>query len=69
MPVILPGAAVEPTLPTFLQQTLWVDMRDWQSAGNDSLGRLACGILGRAPGDSSRVRIKVGDVWDFQNGT
>jgi DNA-directed RNA polymerase subunit RPC12/RpoP len=66
IPVILPGVKETPDLPLFVQQTLWVDMRDWESGENDGFYRLVCGILGKAPGDSPLKKFGVRDVAEWQ---
>jgi TIR domain len=45
IPVLLPGAGVEPRLPVFLQDFTWVDMRS--GIGGDPLDRLVWGITGK----------------------
>jgi len=67
IPVILPGASEKPELPLFLEQTLWVDMRDWENKKNDSFDRLCCGIIGRAPGDSPIFSPE--DAWESHQRT
>jgi small GTP-binding protein len=66
IPVILPGVTEAPELPLFVQQTVWVDMRDWENEQSDSFYRLVCGVLGRAPGDSPMKRFGVRDVAEWQ---
>lgn len=66
IPVILPGVEEAPELPLFVQQTLWVDMRDWQNDESDAFYRLVCGILARAPGDSPVKKFGVRDVAEWQ---
>jgi len=66
VPLILPDVKDTPELPLFVRQTLWVDMRDWESAGHDGFYRLICGILGRAPGDSPPRKFGAGDVAQWQ---
>ena len=66
IPLILPGAENPPELPLFVRQTVWVDMRSWQSEDDDSLYRLVCGILGRAPGDSPLRSFSVRQVAKWQ---
>jgi small GTP-binding protein len=66
IPVILPGVEETPDLPLFVQQTLWVDMRDWEKEESDGFYRLVCGILGRAPGDSPMKKFGVRDVAEWQ---
>lgn len=66
LPVILPKVEETPELPLFVRQTLWVDMRDWESDESDGFYRLVCGILGRAPGDSPMKRFGVRDVAEWQ---
>ena len=46
-PVLLPGAAEEPGLPSFLKAFTWVDLRG--GFNDDALGRLARRITGRKP--------------------
>ena len=67
VPVILPDAPSEPSIPLFVRQTLWVDMRDWQKPKSDAFARLQCGILGRSPGDSPK-ELSARDVWEWQVG-
>lgn len=66
VPVILPNAPQEPSIPVFVRQTLWVDMREWKAAKHDGFYRLLCGILGRQPGDSPLLDVKARHVWDWQ---
>jgi hypothetical protein len=66
IPVILPDVEESPELPLFVRQTLWVDMREWESDENDGFYRLVCGILGKAPGDSPMKRFGVRDVAGWQ---
>jgi hypothetical protein len=66
IPVILPGIDKPPELPLFVRQSLWVDMRTWQSEDDDSFYRLVCGILGRAPGDSPLTNFGVRQVSKWQ---
>jgi len=66
IPVILPGVDDVPELPLFVQQTLWVDMREWEKEDNDGFYQLVCGILARAPGDSPMKRFGVRDVAEWQ---
>ncbi|MDT5060270.1 MAG: hypothetical protein QOH63_729 [Acidobacteriota bacterium] len=66
IPVILPGVEKTPDLPLFVQQTLWVDMRDWETYESDGFYRLVCGILGKAPGDSPMKKFGVRDVAEWQ---
>ena len=44
IPVLLPGAPKEPGLPKFLQQLMWVDLRDGLT--RDRIDRLIWGIKG-----------------------
>ena len=67
VPVILPGVSTTPEIPLFVQQTLWVDMRDWQEKGHDGFYRLVCGIIGRAPGDSPLLKFNARHVRNWQN--
>ena len=46
IPVLLPGASVEPSLPRFLKEMTWVDFRVSQP---DPLARLIWGITGKRP--------------------
>src|SRR5215210_4976501 len=66
IPVILPGVKEVPELPLFVQQTLWVDMRDWEKDESDGCYQLVCGILAKAPGDSPMKRFGVRDVAEWQ---
>src|SRR5215210_262292 len=66
IPVILPGVKEVPELPLFVQQTLWVDMRDWEKDESDGFYQLVCGILAKAPGDSPMKRFGVRDVAEWQ---
>ena len=66
IPVILPGVKATPELPLFVRQTLWVDMREWETETNDSFYRLVCGILGRAPGNSPARKFGARDVAEWQ---
>jgi small GTP-binding protein len=66
IPVILPSVEEVPKLPLFVQQTIWVDMRDWENKESESFYRLVCGVLGRAPGDSPMKRFGVRDVAEWQ---
>jgi hypothetical protein len=66
IPVILPGADEEPEIPLFVQQTLWVDMRDWESEDSDGFYRLACAICGKAPGDSLMRKFTARHVAEWQ---
>jgi len=66
IPVILPGVEKLPDLPLFVQQTIWVDLRHWESDQNDGFYRLVCGILGRAPGASPMKKFGVRDVAEWQ---
>ncbi len=66
IPVILPGVQEVPELPLFVQQTLWVDMRDWEKEESDGFYQLVCGILARAPGDAPMKRFGVRDVAEWQ---
>jgi hypothetical protein len=65
IPAILPGVKDTPELPVFVRQSLWVDLRDWQSPQSDAFARLQCGILGKAPGDSPKG-LSARDVWEWQ---
>jgi hypothetical protein len=67
IPVILPGVSEPPGLPLFLRQTVWEDMRDWESEESDAFYRLVCGILGRAPGDSPMRKFGARHVFDWQS--
>jgi hypothetical protein len=66
IPVILPGVKETPELPLFVRQTLWVDLRDWESGESDGFYRLVCGILGKSPGDSPLKKFGVRDVAEWQ---
>jgi small GTP-binding protein len=66
IPIILPGVERAPDLPLFVQQALWVDMREWQNEESDGFYRLVCGVLGKAPGDSPMKRFGVRDVAEWQ---
>jgi hypothetical protein len=66
IPVILPDVEEAPELPLFVGQTLWVDMRDWESDGSDGFYRLVCGILGKAPGAAPMKKFGVRDVAEWQ---
>ncbi|MFL6207732.1 MAG: TIR domain-containing protein [Pyrinomonadaceae bacterium] len=66
IPVILPDVEETPELPLFVRQTLWVDMRGWETDESDGFYRLVCGILGKAPGDSPMKRFGVRDVAEWQ---
>lgn len=65
IPAILPEVEGTPDLPPFVRQSLWVDMRVWQSKSSDAFARLQCGILGKAPGDSPR-EFTAREVWKVQ---
>ena len=67
IPVILPDAPETPSLPIWLKQALWVNMHEWKKAGNDAFYQLICGILGRPPGDSPRLRVTRRDVDKWRN--
>ncbi len=60
LPVILPDAPSEPEIPIFVRQTLWVNMCKWTNEGDDGLYRFVCGILGKSPGDSPRMKFSAG---------
>jgi hypothetical protein len=47
IPVLLPGVKTEPSLPLFLQQFSWVDLR--RGLSSDGLLRLEWGITGNKP--------------------
>ena len=49
IPVLLPGAPLVPTLPSFLDNNLWVDFREGLD-DDDARWRFECGIRGEAPG-------------------
>ena len=66
IPVILPGVEGTPKLPIFVRQSLWVDMREWKQAKSDAFYRLACGILGKQPGDSPMTSLSARQVWEWQ---
>jgi small GTP-binding protein len=66
IPVILPGVEKTPDLPLFVQQTLWVDMRDWDKEESDGFYQMVCAILGRPPGDAPMKRFGVRDVAEWQ---
>lgn len=66
IPVILPGVEKAPELPLFVQQTLWVDMRDWDKEESDGFYQIVCAILGRPPGDAPMKRFGVRDVAEWQ---
>ena len=66
IPVILPGVEGPPELPIWIRQTLWVDMRNWTQKDDDGFYRLACGILGKRPGDASRASLRTREVWEWQ---
>lgn len=66
IPLILSGVEEAPELPLFVRQTLWVDMRDWQSKDDDGFYRLVCGIIGRAPGASPLKSFGVRQVLEWQ---
>jgi hypothetical protein len=66
IPVILPGADAQPEIPLFVQQTLWVDMRDWESEESEGFYRLVCAICGKAPGDSPLRKFTVRHVAKWQ---
>ncbi|GAK61316.1 methyltransferase type 11 [Candidatus Vecturithrix granuli] len=50
IPVLLPDAPHQPTLPMFLSGNMWVDFRGKRLDDDDTLWRLECGIRGVAPG-------------------
>ena len=50
IPVLLPGAAEKPELPTFLRAVTWADLRAGFS--DESLHPLICGIKGTAPAET-----------------
>lgn len=66
IPVVLPKVEEPPELPLFVQQTLWVDMCDWEDDKSDGFYRLVCGILGRPPGDSPMRKFGVRNVAEWQ---
>jgi DNA-binding response OmpR family regulator len=66
IPVLLPDVTDTPELPMFVRQTVWVDMRNWETEDNDGFYRLVCGILARAPGNSSARKFGVRDVAEWQ---
>lgn len=66
IPVILPGVKEDPELPLFVRQTLWLDMREWESEESDAFYRLICGIVGKAPGDSAPRKFGTRDVFEWQ---
>ncbi|MCC4767824.1 TIR domain-containing protein [Methanosarcina sp. DH1] len=66
IPLVLPGVDNPPELPLFVRQTLWVDMRDWQSKDDDGFYRLVCGIIGRPPGDSPLKSFGARQVFEWQ---
>jgi hypothetical protein len=66
IPVILPGVDKTPDLPLFVQQVLWVDMRDWEKEQSEGFYQLVCAVLGRPPGDSPMKRFGVRDVAEWQ---
>lgn len=66
IPVILPGAPDAPELPLFIQQTLWVDMRDWESQDSDSFYQLVCGVCGKPPGDAPLRKFTARHVAEWQ---
>jgi hypothetical protein len=68
VPVILPGVGITPDLPIFLRQSVWVDLRDGYENGSDGFYRLVCGIVNRAPGSASRIRLSARDVHKWQQG-
>jgi hypothetical protein len=47
IPVLLPGAPLQPKLPLFLRQFTWVDLR--AGFAQDGLDRLEWGITGKKP--------------------
>jgi hypothetical protein len=47
IPVLLPGAPAVPTLPIFLRELTWVDLRDGVTPA--MIERLVWGITGRKP--------------------
>lgn len=49
IPVLLPGAPEDPSLPPFLQAFTWVDLRPGLTP--EGIDRLAWGITGRKPGE------------------
>ncbi len=69
IPVILPGATDEPELPLFVQQTLWVNLRDWENEEDEGFYRLVCGILGRAPGHSPMTKFGFRHVAPWLGGS
>ncbi|HYC59429.1 MAG TPA: TIR domain-containing protein [Thermoanaerobaculia bacterium] len=66
IPVILPGVKEIPELPIFVRQTLWADMRDWETPESPGFYNLVCGILGKPPGDAPMKRFGVRDVAQWQ---
>jgi hypothetical protein len=62
IPAILPGVEDIPEMPIWLEQTLRVDLRDWQEPRSDAFYRLVCGIINRKPGSSPRTNFSAGDV-------
>ena len=67
VPVILPGIVQNPELPLFVQQTVWVDMRQWEQDEGEAFYNLACAITGRAPGDSPMKKFGPRHVYEWQS--
>jgi hypothetical protein len=55
IPVLLPGAPEKPTLPLFLRQFTWVDLRSGISP--EGLDRLQWGITGTKPAGSQSIEV------------
>lgn len=55
IPVLLPGAPEKPTLPVFLRQFTWVDLR--AGINTEGLDRLQWGITGQKPAASGQHSV------------
>jgi hypothetical protein len=60
IPVVLPGAPVQPELPLFLTNRTWVDLRG--GLGGAGLARLVWGITGRPPTPGASAASAAGPV-------
>jgi hypothetical protein len=63
IPVLLPGAPLEPRLPLFLSNRTWVDLRG--GYGEEGVARLVWGITGHAPKPAGGP-LTAGEIADYR---
>lgn len=63
IPVLLPGAPLEPRLPMFLSNRTWVDLRG--GYGEEGIARLVWGITGQRPRPGEGP-VTAGEIRDYR---